>query len=78
MRKKEKSLLIQYLLNSATDSQETQKNFKAAEFDKGGLIHHLSWLKIGKTRTVCGMYVDLLTLFNPRNNFKDAINLLIC
>ena len=61
MRKNTNSLLMQYLLNLANDSRETQENFKAFVFDGGALIHRLSWPKVGTMETVCGMYVDLVT-----------------
>ena len=57
----------------ATDLRETQKTFKAVEFDGGALINHLSWLKVGTMETVCGMYVDLITRSNSRNNFKVVV-----
>ena len=57
----------------AADLRETQKTFKAVEFDGGALINHFSWLKVGTMETVCGMYVDLITCSNPRNNFKVVV-----
>ena len=57
MRKNTKSLLMQYLLNLATDSRETLENFKAVVFDGGALIHRLPWRKVGTMETVCGMYL---------------------
>ena len=70
-RKNKKSLLMQYLLNLATDSREIQENIKAVAFDGGALI--LPWPKIGTMETVCGMYVDLLTCSNPRNVLKVVV-----
>ena len=68
MRKNKKSLLMQYLLNLATDSREIQENIKAVAFDGGALI--LPWPKIGTMETVCGMYVDLVTSSNPEMFLK--------
>ena len=68
VRMNTKSLLMQYLLNLATDSRETQGNFKAVVFDGGALIHRLPWPKVGTMETVCGMYVDLVT----RSNSSDV------
>ena len=64
---------MQYLLNLATDSRETQGNFKAVVFDGGALIHRLPWPKVGKMETVCGMYVDLVTRSNSRNALKVVV-----
>ena len=73
MRENKKSLLMQYLLNLATDARETQENFKAVVFDGGALIHRLPWRKVGTIEMVCGMYVDLVTCSNPRNASKVVV-----
>ena len=73
MKKNKKSMLIHYLLNLATDPQETQENFKAVVFDGGALIYYLQWPKVGTMETVCGMYVDLVTCSNPRNALKVVV-----
>ena len=53
MRENKKSLLMQYLLNLATDARETQENFKAVVFDGGALIHRPPWRKVDTMEMVC-------------------------
>lgn len=73
MRKNKKSLLIQYLLNLATDSQGTQKNFKTVVFDGRALIHRLPWPNVVTMDPACEMYVDLATRSNTRNALKVVV-----
>ena len=70
MIKTQKSLLMNYILNLAPHAVEQQYDIEGIVVDRGALLYHLPWPKVGTMEVVLAMYSEYVKSYHPRNVTK--------